>query len=357
MILFQTNSGGDTLKYFLAIICLCSFSLQSFANLEIESENKSWLDLAPSAEIFEDGAVTILIGLADYLQFDVDSLKSSKPDLIKNLERRTCVSWGQINLKPSCLNFLRTNYEDAYQSLLSEFLTFYDAQTPSYDIKLNQAEFSKLDQNFVMRRLNTIVDKNLDHVNPASLLNANVYSALWTVPVNQANCFGTAYAAVTPNARLIYRDYLWGGGNMDFSTKNPRGYLRLEITETLEFGDIIEFEIIGDGHATVYLGTDQDGDDIILTKNGFMPSVVQVMKYEDVFNMYNAFGIRRVNVWRQDMNNTSSYASSGLNAEIQDFKASINTRQNAVQISVDEALAIEMAHGFSSWMNNKGLAK
>jgi hypothetical protein len=151
---------------------------------------------------------------------------------------------------------------------------------------------------------------------------------------------------VTPNARLRYRDYLW-------IDKNPPGFDHYNIDDSLIFGDLIEFEIQGDGHAIVYLGTDQDGDMIVLTKNGFMPSVVQVMKYDDVYKIYEYYGILNVNVWRYNPSSTNGLTGLGPNFDNDFLDTMVNTRKNSVQISMDEAIARSFAKKWNDYLSKR----
>lgn len=315
------------------------------SGLALQTTKKSWLELAPNFEAFEGGIATILISIADYIDFEISTLPSNDPNFALSLKQQNCVTWNQsLKLSAKCLQFLKENHSYTFDHIALDFLAYYDYETPSYEVEILSKEFPVLKDNFVLKRLNSMVDLNAESLNPVTLLNPNVASALWTVPGNDANCFGTAYAAVTPKAPLRYRDYLW-------ANKSPMGYVRSEITDDLVFGDLIEFEIPGDGHATVYLGTDQEGDHIVLTKNGFMPSVVQVMKYEDVYKLYEQFNITKVNVWRPDPNSYLGFATPGTSFEETDFQSLINTRKNSVEVSVDEALAIQRAKGFAQWKN------
>jgi hypothetical protein len=369
LIVFKFILGGilknKFIKFRLSLIFVCLGFYVSTANAELQrtpnksqvsslseskvsgfsltSVQKSWLELAPNFESFEQGIATILVSIADYVSYEISSLPSQNSNLALSLKQQNCVKWDQsLRLSLSCLDFLKTNYPFAFDHIALEFLTYYDLETTSYEVKIEAKDFSGLTDNFVLKRLNSSFDETLESINPVLLLNPNVSRALWTVPGDDANCFGTAYAAVTPRGQLRYRDYLW-------SNKSPVGFLKSEISEPLIFGDLIEFEIPGDGHATVYLGTDQAGDHIVLTKNGFMPSVIQVMKYDDVYKLYEPFNITKVNVWRPDPKSFLGYASPDLALDETDFLAMINSRKNSVEVSVDEALALQMAKGFSAW--------
>lgn len=333
-------------KKSIIIICSLFFNLAVQAQIDIETSKKSWIELAPSQDAFEGGMVTILVSIADYVDFNIAQLTSTDKDLESRLKAENCVTWNQsLKLTPKCLIFLKNDFPDTFENLTLEYLEYYDFETPSYDVQMKSSEYQKLIGNFVLKRLGSIVDEQTPAaINPVKFLNADVAEALWTVPGDDANCFGTAYAAVTPGSKLRYRDYLW-------SNPSPEGYLKSTIDDAMVFGDLIEFEIPGDGHATVYLGTDQEGDMIVLTKNGFMPSVVQVMKYKDVYKVYEPYNITQVNVWRPDPNAAFGFAGTTLATDMTDFKSMINTRKNSVTISVDESIAIKTAKGFSKWMN------
>ncbi len=330
----------------LSIIVVLVFSgVLASASLALDTTKKSWLELAPSHEVFEEGAITILVSLSDYIDFNVSELQTKDTNLQVNLQAQRCVDWNNsLKLSLTCLNYLKNKHSDAFDYLILEFLSFYDLETPSYDVKIEAKDYPFLTNNFVLKRLKSVIKTEEVSINPVDLLNPAVSKALWTVPLNEANCFGTAYGAVTPGSSLGYRDYLW-------SNTSPKGYNRFDIEDPLVFGDLIEFEIPGDGHATVYLGTDQDNDIIVLTKNGYMPSVVQVMKYKDVYKLYEVYQITKVNVWRPDPNSSSGFAGSKTYIDPTDLSAMINTRKNAVQISVDEALAQQTARKFSEWMS------
>ncbi len=313
------------------------------AELNIKSEEKSWAELSPSKEFLYQNAKTILISLSDYLEIDINSIHSNDPLFNETLKNKNClVRSKSLILDSRCLRLINTEFPDAFEQMVYDLVSFYDQDTPSFDVKLSASEYSKLDKNEVFERLKSKIDSSVNEINPISILSSQVYNVLWTVPGYDANCFGTAYTAVTPNVPLKYRDLLW-------SNYNPAGYDRYKINDELVFGDIIEFEIPGDGHAIVYVGTDQEGEQLVLTKNGFMPSVLQVMKYKDVYRIYEVYSITKVNVWRYNSKKVGGSSTILSNSNVPNI---FNPRSGYVKLSVDELMAKDFAFRFKKWMTS-----
>lgn len=332
------------MRSFLISILLLFLGVQySVADVAISSQETPWSELAPSQDALEEGAVYILISLNDYVDFDLKNLKTASTDIKTDLDKKSCLKYEDvIQFSAPCFNYLREEHNDVFKELVENFVAFYDLETPSYQVKMPSAEYPFLKINDVLLRLKTKFDDATAELDPTSLLSPLVYESLWTVPTNQANCFGTAYAAITPNAPLKYRDFLW-------DTKNPPGYDLFTMDDDLVFGDMIEFEIPGDGHATIYLGTDQEGDDIVLTKNGYMPSVIQVMKYKDVYDLYNQYGITQVNVWRYNHALLNNYVSVNPNY-VEDSNPLAHFRSKAPGIALDDFLLRDLGRKFNKWV-------
>jgi hypothetical protein len=240
----------------------------------------------------EDDLYRFVRSLDGYVEFGIESISRHDRDIVNQLQSARCLyANSSLNLSAYCLNYLRTRSPATYQALLRLVLDFQDEDAPSYFVGLDTNSHRLLLDSTIVRRFNARPVFFRGLVDVTSLLNPALSKLIWTVPRNELNCFASAFASITPNARLFYRDTLWLG-------RPPAEFTKYPFNNNLQFGDLIEFEIRGDGHAVTYLGKDNRGEMYVLTKNGFMPSFLQVMKYSDVYERYREFNITHVNVWR-----------------------------------------------------------
>jgi hypothetical protein len=165
------------------------------------------------------------------------------------------------------------------------------AYQTSIDVRANRDELKK---SFVIQELNVDLDRLNARVPAQELLSRYAQDYVYKFMENSGpNCIYSAIASIfegfEPPRYMDIPEFL----------QDMTDYIQ-PIDKPDQWGDIVRFVIPGDIHAFTFLGRDakDPGVQIVLTKNGYSPSHLTVMNYDEVYQLYAEYGIQAVEYYR-----------------------------------------------------------
>lgn len=268
------------------------FSFVEASEVKVRAVKGSWSDFQTDSELVRLGLEQMIN--SSYLRnlqmpIDVYSLPS---DSLQGLRASGCVSqladdsWVFEAVSTECVFALPYERRDTvFRFVLEQFDNVY----PSYGTTVLSGQDLKDQMYMQIQHPNINLDSDIDAKELLSPLTSKV---LWQMSKKKENCVGSALAAIAVETEPFYSD--------DMTGETYKSYFQLiNDDQDWQFGDLITFEIPLDGHAMVYVGTDEEtGQKIVFTKNGFLRSPFQLSSYESVYKVYESFGILKINHYR-----------------------------------------------------------
>lgn len=278
-----------------------SFLVQA-GQVEVQATKGSWADFQKDAQAVRKGLtdmagayliVPIPVQLSDYTADELTALQNEK------CLRSEAEGW-MFYPSRKCIPLLpEAKKETIYELILREFDYFF----PSYEAKVEKSQEKVLkSQGYTQSHHPDLVISSDAYV--TDLLSKSTSKLIWTMSKytyhsgtggDGINCFGTAYAAVQLRTEPRYRDI----NEFNWYVGMEKSFRVISDENDWEFGDLIVFDILDDGHAMVYVGTDQaTHKKVVFTKNGLLASPFQTMLYDDVYKVYNEYDITSVRRYR-----------------------------------------------------------
>jgi len=268
------------------------FNFAQADEVKVRSVKGVWSDFQTDEELVRLGLKEMInSSYLSNIQMPID-VYSLPPENFRGLRESGCVSqladdsWVFEAISTECVYALPYDRRDTvFKFILEQFDSVY----PSYGTTVLSGQDLKNQMYMQIHHPNINLDSDID---AKELLSPLTSAVLWQMSKKKENCVGSALAAIAVETEPFYSG--------DMTGETYKQYFQvINDDQDWQFGDLITFDIPYDGHAMVYVGTDEEtGQKIVFTKNGFSKSPFLLSSYESVYKVYERAIILKVNHYR-----------------------------------------------------------